>query len=380
LPVLFSTDVGMIVSPAAVQKAGANFNTAPGDAGAGPFVIASYKPGEELLLRRNDSYWGGTPYLDQVRFVLIGKGDPSLMYDALKVNTVQAFLTRNPQVVTDAKNNKLLAIDSIVPAGNLLNMNVGVVVCKGGLPAGACAGKADGEKSLLKTATSDIRVRRAVAAAVDPNVVNARMYDGQGLPGTEVFPKPCPGSPSVPGAKYDDTEATRLVTEAKGAGWDGKIRVLSSSTPTSSAEGLAVTAMLQAAGMEVQYQNDKDTAGVVAQVITARDFDVVVNWAIGTDFNADNTFASLYNTFYKDTLRYGYGSPDMDAGLDALRMATTDDQRTAAFKKIAEVWVRDQPAAVVAAVPSSWIASAKVHGLTPNSSDVVLLDKAWLQP
>jgi peptide/nickel transport system substrate-binding protein len=200
------------------------------------------------------------------------------------------------------------------------------------------------------------------------------------LPGTEVFPKPFPWTPNVAGAKYDLGEAKRLVSEAKAAGWDGKIRVLATAVPTSTAEGVAVTTMLQAAGMDVQFQNDKDTAGVVQQVIVARDFDVVVNWAYGTDFSADKTFASLYNTMYKDALRFGYSNPDMDAALDALRVATTDSQRTDAFKKIAETWVRDQPAAVVAAVPSSWVATAKVHGLVPSSSDLVLLDKTWLQP
>ena len=40
-PYLISGAGGMIYSPAVFQKAGANFNVAPGDAGAGPFKVKS---------------------------------------------------------------------------------------------------------------------------------------------------------------------------------------------------------------------------------------------------------------------------------------------------------------------------------------------------
>ena len=55
-PFVLASINGIIYSPAAQQKAGANFNTAPSDAGAGPFKVKSYKPGEALDLERNPNY------------------------------------------------------------------------------------------------------------------------------------------------------------------------------------------------------------------------------------------------------------------------------------------------------------------------------------
>ena len=47
--------------------------TAPGeDVWGGPFVVASYTPGLEVVLRRNERWYGGLgPFLDEVRLVLV---------------------------------------------------------------------------------------------------------------------------------------------------------------------------------------------------------------------------------------------------------------------------------------------------------------------
>jgi ABC-type transport system substrate-binding protein len=86
-------------------------------------------------------------------------------------------------------------------AGNSINMNSGIeVVCAGGQPANLCAGKPDGEKVKAKTATSDLRVRRAVAAAVDPKVINERVYQSTALPNSSPFAN-SPWDPKVEGPR-----------------------------------------------------------------------------------------------------------------------------------------------------------------------------------
>lgn len=37
--------------------------------GTGPFRFVSWKPNEEIILKANENYWGGKPYLSQVRFI-----------------------------------------------------------------------------------------------------------------------------------------------------------------------------------------------------------------------------------------------------------------------------------------------------------------------
>ncbi len=379
-PALFATEAGMIVSPSALAKAGADFNTKPSDAGAGPFVVSAFNPGEKLVLKRNPKYWGGTPYLDEVTFVLVGRGDPARMLDSLKANSIQAFLTRDAAVSAGGRAGGFASSYQPVPAGVSLMMNSGITVtCANGAPAAVCAGKPDGTKVVTTSATNNPLVRRAVVAAIDTKVVNDRAYEGKAESGSELFQKSFPWYPGVPGPAFDLNAAKSLVEQAKAGGWNGKIRLLASNAGSSSAIGLTVATMLRAAGMEVEYSNDKDTAGVVQQVTVDRNYDIVVNWPAGTAATVDEMYISMVGAWSSTSPRYGYSSPDMDAALTALRSASTDAARTAAAKSLAEVIGRDAPVAVLAVQPSTWLYSDKVHGLRFSSADLVHLDKAWVQ-
>ena len=377
-PAPFTKEVGMVPSPAAVAKGGADFNANPGQAGAGPFTVVSFKAREELALKRNDTYWGTPANLDEIKFRAVGNYDGSLMLEALKANQVQLMLTRDPIATAAAKDQKYNVLETKLPAGSLLNFNSGLVTCTSGAPAAACAGKADGTQANLNNATSQVKVRQAVAYATDPAVVNARAYQGKAITGPDLFAKDYPYYPGVAGLAFDQAKAKQLVNEAKSAGWDGKLRVVSSSATKELS--LAVAAMLEAVGITVQLSNDKDVAGFVGVVTVSREYDVAVNWGYELSSNPDETLSQLFKTFYKTTARFGYTNADMDAALDSLRTAGTDAQRTAAFAKIAEVWNRDVPAAILGPVVSAWVAGPKVRGLQFSTSDLMLLNNAWLAP
>src|SRR5690606_5571765 len=113
-----------------------------------------------------------------------------------------------------------------------------------------CAGKSDGTTVGTPTPTADVRVRRAVAAAIDPGVINERVYNGTANATSELFPEPLPWAPGVPGPKYDLDEAKKLVNEAKSVGWDGKIRLRGANTNADVVQ--AIGTMLELAGMKVE--------------------------------------------------------------------------------------------------------------------------------
>jgi peptide/nickel transport system substrate-binding protein len=368
----------MITSPAAVQKAGQNFASAGSDAGVGPFKVASYSPGESLVLRRNDTYWGGDVYLDELRFILVGKGDPGLTYEALRTNNVAAALLRDPGALAKAKDAKYSFIDFPAPAGNIVGMNSGIVVtCAGGKP-GVCAGKPDGEKVKTATPTADVKVRRAIAAAIDPEVVNQRVYEGKAKVDTTPFLSSFPFYPGVPGPKYDLANAKRLVQEAKAGGWDGKVRLMSANDPSGMDWGLVVKTLLESAGIEPQLDTSKPVQIVQSQIRVEKDFDLA-SYAYGLSYNADETFAQLYRNLHSSTAIFGYSSPDMDKGLDALRVADSKDERVAAYKQITETWLRDMPAAPIAEIPVAWVHNPKLHGVQATAAVTVFFDKAWLE-
>ena len=106
-PYVLSGANGMIYSPTAFQKVNdaAKFNITPSDAGAGPFKVKSYKPGESLELERNATYHGGEPYLDGVKFVTISGAQAT--YDAIKTGTLQAGYVVDSAVTAKAKSREV---------------------------------------------------------------------------------------------------------------------------------------------------------------------------------------------------------------------------------------------------------------------------------
>jgi len=378
-PYLMSHVPGMIYSPTAFKKApdAKAFSTNPGDAGAGPFKLKSYKPGESIELERNPTYYGGEVYLDGLKFVLLNSA--SATYDALKTGTLQAALMRDPALYAQSKKDGMLQVDIPQVGGNLLIMNSGIdITCGGAATAAipACQGQPDGTKVQTKTPTRDINVRKAIAFAIDPKVVVDRAYQGVGIPDTSPYSN-FVYDPKITPQKYDPTEAKRLVGVAKAAGWDGKIRLIGGNDPTNVAWTQAVAPQLQAVGIDVAASNDTDVNGVVAKVLTQRDYDLA-NWGLGMSDESDGNYTQLLGSFGSQSKRYGYSSPDMDAGIEALRVADTDAKKIAAYKTISEVWIRDAPALVITYIPQAVITSPKVHGIVRTAQAVTLYDKAFM--
>ena len=374
-PSLLTGLPGVVYSPTQFAKVGdpAKFNLDPGPANAGAFNVKSYKPGESLELVRNPNYYGGDVYLDGIKFVVLGSAASNL--DALTTNGIQATFVLDAAVIKKAVDAGFVKNASVATPGNVIAMNSGEVPCKGGQPS-VCAGKADGETALVKTATSDIRVRKAVVAAVDPKVINERAYQGAANPSTSFFAGN-PWDPKVAGPKYDPEAAKKLVTEAKAAGWDGKIRILASNAPDGQAWAQAVAAQLAAVGMTPDVDTTKTTAIIVPQVQIQRDYDLVT-FAYAVLGDADSAYPGLVAAFGSKDKRYGYGNAEMDAAIDLMRVSDTDAKRTDAFKKFTEIFNRDAPGAIITPLDYALVYTSKLQGVQRSAQAEFHFDKAWL--
>ncbi len=388
-PFVLADEGGMIVNPTVIKALGDPaaadykakkdaFNLNPGPAaGIGPFELVSFKPKEAITMRKKASYWGGAVYLDGLRFVPVGGGQQT--YDALSTGTLDAAFLFDPVIVAKAKAAGVGGYTSVRQLGSILLMNAGVAVtCAGGKPEALCAGKADGTKVPTTPATRDVKVRQAIAAAVDNNVINQRVYGGQGLATNAMFHSTFPFDPKVPGPKYDPEQAKKLVTEAKAAGWNGKLNLSCTNSQTHRDLVLALTTMLAAVGIEVLAKTDQDTSGQVNDVIVNKNFEAAC-WGFQVTED-DSQYTALLQglTSTSPTNRTGYANPKMDDAVAALRKASTKDEKTAAFKTIAEIYAQDVPVLNFGATPQYVAWSKKVNGIVPNASAVVYFDKAWI--
>jgi ABC-type transport system substrate-binding protein len=114
---------GSIVSPAQVQKVGET-GLAKQPVGAGPFKLASFSPGQELVLEAFDGYWGGAPATRKLIFKTIL--EPATRISALQTGAVDVIDSVPVALVAQLKSNPTLEVLSkpgLRPIGFALNLS-----------------------------------------------------------------------------------------------------------------------------------------------------------------------------------------------------------------------------------------------------------------
>lgn len=90
-----------------VQDGATSFDRAP--VGTGPFRFVSFTPGRSTVLRRNDAYWDGAPYLDELEFIVAN--EESARVNALLGGQIEYAHELNP--ATGRAHEKAGAIEIV---------------------------------------------------------------------------------------------------------------------------------------------------------------------------------------------------------------------------------------------------------------------------
>lgn len=353
-PYVLAEDAGNIVNPAVVDAMGAEeFNLYPHGAGVGPFEIERFAVGEEIVLRAKDDYWGGPVCIDTLRFVFVPGSRAT--YDAFRAGELEIAFLREAPVVADAKAAGVTGYSNVGGAGRVLLVNNG------------------GETTTPPT--SDVRVRQAVVLALDLDVLNERIEDGVGLPTSALIPEQSRLYDGLDGPPFDPDRARELVSEAKAAGWNGEMRFLCGNTPSSIALSIAVEAMLEAVGMTVTLEN-LTYADLSRRTILDRDYDI----ACGGMSIFDSSPIARLNQFQSVSPRngVGYANTEMDAALEALALAATEDDTMAALEDIQRIWNETIPSASLFAVEEFVASVPDVRGLVYSRDTTVMFHDAYV--
>jgi peptide/nickel transport system substrate-binding protein len=131
---------GMLVSPDALKKLGADFATRA--VGAGPYRVVSWTKNAELVVERFDDYWRGEPAILRVVFRPIS--DETVRLTNLRSGTVQLIDAVPAQYLKSAESDPSLAVKRMPGLGfNAFSFN------------------------MTRAPFNDVRVRRAFAVSVD---------------------------------------------------------------------------------------------------------------------------------------------------------------------------------------------------------------------
>ncbi|QKE00079.1 ABC transporter substrate-binding protein [Nocardioides marmotae] len=360
-PMVFATAPGMLLDPAAFEAAGAEaYAGGKGVVGAGPYEVASFKPGEELVVTRKDSYWGdelgvdGKFCVDTIRFSFIQ--DPNARVDALTTGQLDVGSFADAASVGKVE-------DAGLELGMAYNWGNDVLLINHGTGGVDRPGK-------------DIRVRQAIVEALDVELINQRGAGGKGIATSALVGE---GSslytPGLEGPKYDPENAKRLLAEAKADGYDGKLEFNVDSSHVD--WGLAVEGLLEAVGFEVEVDSSMSLADLIAQSFYPGDYDIQYFAMSLDDAQAWATLQTTTGQAEPALSRVGYRSEAWGAALDQLRAATDLEERQAGIAGLQEVWNEEFPFAITLGSQRGVAYDPKnVRGLKFGHAAIALFDDA----
>jgi peptide/nickel transport system substrate-binding protein len=334
---------------------------------SGPFVFKSWKPNDQIMLDRNDSYYRGTPYLDQ--YVLKIVGDVTTLAAQLKTGEIN-FGTIEPKDLDDIKKRDVLRVYSFADLSyNYIGWNV---------------------KGASAPALADKRVRQALAYGLDMNAVVQQVLYGQG---SRVFQHHIAASwasadPSVLNRyPYDPVQSGALIRQAGYAlgadGYyqkDGKPLQLTIMTNSGNKvrETLLQTAVDQYKIIGVKVAPRLVPFEAMVEILANRSEDVS-GWIIGWKLNVEPDPYGIFHSSSipdaaKKTTGYNFGawsSAEADKAIEAARTPASGDCSQATRKKSYEALNRllndEQPYDFGFAPTTLLVAPHDLRGFDPGT-------------
>jgi peptide/nickel transport system substrate-binding protein len=347
-PFAFADEPGRIVNIDAIGDDPDAFAAEPPDeAGLGPYVVERNAPGEELVLRARDDYWGGPVCIERIRVVF----RPGATYEAYLADDLDVAYLRDSREIARARDDGESEMFFAQDAGTMILLN----------HAGVFA---------------DERLREAAVLAIDPEIVNDRAYEGTVITSRALISEESRfWSDAIEEPSGDRDRAVQLVEEAVADGVDPTVDLLCQTTPPSPDVAVAVAGMLEDVGFTVATRT-LGTAEAVGDVIQGN-FDGAC-W--GLNFGPATTQRQVIFNLSSEspTNRIGYANPEMDAAILAFLAADDESDQQEVMADINRIFQEDFVSANIGVVEEGVVWKPNVHGIIGSASSVFHFHAAYL--
>jgi peptide/nickel transport system substrate-binding protein len=280
--------------------------------GTGPFVFDSWERGQSVTLKRNEDYWGTKAQLDTVIIQTIS--DAQARVQALKAGEIDGYDLVAPGDVEGLESEGFQIVNR--PAFNILYLGM----------------------NQAKAPLNDIKVRQAIAYAIDKEAVISQSLPEGTTPATQFIPETVNGyNPDVTTYEYDPEKAKQLLAEAGATGatieFNYPTGVSRPYMPSPEDTYVAIKAQLEAVGLVVTPTADKWNPEYLDKIQGSDAHGIhLLGWT--GDYNDTDNFLGVF--FGKASNEWGFDNPELFSALEEARGLPTIDEQTPAYEAINE--------------------------------------------
>ena len=349
---VLSDRAGMMLSPKALQAAGANAGESP--VCSGPFRLARRVPQDRIVLERFDRYWNAREIrLQQVTYLPVPA--PNVRLANLRAGGLDLMERVAPTDLRDARAQRNLRVaDSVALGYYTMSINT------------AAGPKAQGP-------LGDPKVREALEASIDRQALNEVVFDGAFVASNQ---------PQAPGTTYhnpdrpvpprDVARAKRLLAEAGVP--RPSFTLLTVNTPVDQQVAEVIQAMVAEAGFDIRVQTLE--AGAMTAQTQRGDYEAAIAiWSGRADPDANISIWLQCDGF----LDWGkYCNPRLDEALAQARQRTEAKERQPLYRQASAIYLDERPHLFLYHYKLFWAMSDKVTGFQPHPDGIIRLQGVGL--
>jgi len=176
-----------IISPTALKTYGKDISRQA--CGTGPFKFVEWVHGDHITLTRNDDYWGGKPYLDQIIIKTVKEDSARVMM--LQSGDAQLIVRIPSEDIPRLEKEPAIQLDG---TETLRVLYIGI--------------------NHFKEPFKTVKVRQALNYAVDKDTIIKSIYGGRAVLANQIVAPLATGYFPIQGYPYDPKKAKKLLAEA----------------------------------------------------------------------------------------------------------------------------------------------------------------------